>query len=187
MVSKAIEWKHFDTYQSATAIASTTGVVFGGFCLPPRGTGENQRVGDVVRLSSFTVEGSMICSDATNIMRVIVFRWRPDNSIDSPSWTKILQDTTNLPFFSPINEASLQQSKIHVLLDKSYTMVLNTASGLKRFKWRFYGKRLGKKKLAFNTNAITGMDNIYMFMISDSLAVSHPAVQFQTRVVFTDA
>lgn len=186
LVSRETEWKQFDNITNAQT-AQFTGTIIGGLILPPQGVGDSQRQGDVIFIRSVQITGNILCADATNMFRCILFRWRPDNLIDTPSIAKVLQDTVTLPYLSPINETSLQAGKINVILDKTYALVLNTTSSLKRFRWKFSGKRLGKKKIAFNSAAVTGMDQLYMLAVSDSTAISHPYISFNCRTIYSDA
>nr|WAE42312.1 MAG: capsid protein [Cressdnaviricota sp.] len=186
IVARETEWKQFDNITTATT-ASSAGTIIGGLILPSQGVADSQRTGDVIFIKSVSIHGNFICADATQMFRTILFRWRPDNAIDTPSVAKLLQDTSSLPWASAINETSLQAGKINILHDKTYAMVLNTQSGVKQFSWKFYGKKLGKKKIAFNSGAVTGMDQLYMLIISDSLAVAHPAINFNCRTIYSDA
>lgn len=186
LISRETEWKQFDSIGTAQT-ASSAGTILGGLILPAQGTADSQRSGDVIFIRSVSVHGNIVCSDATQMFRCIVFRWRPDNSVDTPSVAKILQDTSSLPWASALNETSLQAGKMNILLDKTYSMVLSTESAVRRFRWTFYGKRLGKKKIAFNSAAVTGMDQLYFLIISDSLAAGHPSMNYNCRTIYSDA
>lgn len=137
------------------------------------GTAEQQRLGNGANPTSYELRCRFEAIDLNNIIRMIIFRWAPDNSSTVPTIANILEDPGGglLPPYWPYN--SDERQLFQVLEDKSFQLILNQDSWIK-----FYShgaKKLARSKtIEFTSGATTGTNHIYAFFISDSGAINHP-------------
>lgn len=142
-----------------------------------QGTGQNQRVGNRVNITSLKYDLFFTGADATNSIRVIFY---------IPKDPSVLMGT---PAGIPFNKAP-DMDNFNILRD----MLVSTSSSgqncVRRQGWlRFNrGNRSGHKERydgALVSNRVQG--HIYVYMVSDSLAVSDPQCNGYIRTFFTDS
>lgn len=180
-----VELKHYDVSTVAASVPST-GTMLGPFSVPPQGITEAHRIGDQIHLKNFQYKLAFIGADTTNFVRIVWFRWYEQNSIVAPVAADIFETTLN-PIVSGLTESNVEANRIHVLSDRTYSLSTNGTFCAAKHS-TLYGKRLGKKKLIFIPAAsLTGDGHIYCFVISDSIAVSHPSIYIYTRLIYSDA
>jgi len=186
LIGNQTEWKHFDTSFAALAV-DASGVVTGPFASPTQGDGDIQRIGNRIHIKSLLMKFDVTTSDATQQVRIVVFRWKPDSTIDLPSPAKVFDTLVNNPAMANINTFSMQMGTIHVLYDK--LVASTTVDSARHYRQFFrFGRRLGAKNVNFsNDAALTGTNNIYVAFVSDSALPGHPTVAATSRVVYTDA
>lgn len=177
-----------ETYQYDNSISpasvSTAATIQTGFSTPTQGVGDGQRTGDMIELKRFMLNYNIICADATNVVRVILFRWYENNSSNAPTAAQVLQASTN--FNSMINHDSIRERKLHVFYDKTHRMTLVGTADVGA-NVSIGAKALGRKNIAFDNAAITGEGLIYGLFISDSSGVSHPTIDWYCRLEYKDA
>jgi len=186
LIGNQIEWKHHDSSFAALAV-DASGIVTGPYCAPSQGDGDSQRIGNRVRVKSTLMKFDITTSDASQQVRIVVFRWKPDSTIDIPTPAKVFDTLVNNPAMANISTQALQMGTIHVIYD---TIVSSTTADAARHYRRCFrfGKKLGVKNINFSSDAsILGTNNIYAAFISDSALPGHPSVANTSRVVYTDA
>lgn len=183
LVNSGAETYQYDNTVTAVSV-STTATVQAGISTPPQGVQDGQRTGDDVELMRLEFRYTWAGADATNIVRVILFRWYENNGSNPPTAAQILQASTNP--ISSINHDSIREKKLHVFYDKThYTSLNGPLAGGK--VCHFSQKQMGRKSIAFDNAAITGEGLIYALFISDSLAATHPALNWYSRLEYKDA
>jgi len=187
IIGKQEEDKFLDVYTGATSIPSGTGALIGPFTNVPQGDTVNGRTGDVIQHRKLECRFQVQSADVVNAIRIILFKWNYNDSFDTPTAIKIIQDTVTQPWLSPLTDLSVESNRYTVLMDRLFTNFNAGDTNMRVWKSTFFGKRLGKKKAVFNPAAGTGVGNIYMLAVSDSIAASHPAVALSTRLHFTDS
>lgn len=152
------------------------------FTLPPQGDNVSQRDGDQITIKKIVYNLQMAGADATNIVRVIIFRWSQNNNATVPAVTDVLQSLSPVSMYNYTNERS---GKVHVLFDRTASLSLE---GTNCITWRgaLWGRKIGKKRLIFNATAINGVDQPYILFISDSVAVTHPSITGTLRMEYVD-
>lgn len=66
-------------------------------------------------------------------------------------------------------------------------MTANGSNGDRLVLGKVWGRKIGKKKLVFNTaGATTGTDQFYLLAISDSTAAPHPSLGGYIRYNYVD-
>lgn len=178
-IKKNQELKFFDLTGGADNV-DYTGLTYDLVAIA-QGDTDITRDGDKIMPTSMQIRMSFNIGDATNVMRLVVFRWKGYDSVDAPTTAKIFQFTGSIigprsPFLHD------QRSRFEVLLDElinldaGHTMhTLNTSFAL------------AKKQIEYNAGTTVGMNKLYMCVISDSGAATHPTVTFGIRTYFTDS
>lgn len=180
IMSKVIEKDFVDT---TIANAVDAAGVVGVLTYPPQGTAPSQRIGEQIFLKKLKIRLNVAISDATNIVRIIFFRWSPDNQVSSPTTSTVLQSLSTMAHINYIND---QSGKVQVLLDRTWALTYTNQINVNLIA-NLYGKKLGKKRVDFNSTLVTGVDQIYYLLLSDSVAVTHPYVAGYVRMEYTDA
>lgn len=189
IVNSNLEKKYFDTLLSGTV--STTAQI-SKLTTIPTGTTDSTRVGDKVKMLSLNLRFLFGAADATNVCRFIIFQWHLNDGT-APVVTDILNNTGVTDVFMAYYNHD-QGKNFTVLCDKMIISCLNASNANVWFKWRhsFNRKRKLSDKFVKNTikfiaAANTGMDHIYMLIVSDSSALTHPGYNLDSRVTYTDA
>lgn len=180
VVSSVQEFKNYYQYDTGTNV-STTGAII-DLCAVSQGDGDTNRDGDVLYKKSMELQYTIAAADATNICRVIIFQYKPDST---PTAANILLDATNVPWLSAYNLDHKQM--FQVMYDKVHHLVLGADSELQSGRIRLYGKKLGTKKIQYDSAGTGGSNKLWMLRISDSGAVNHPAMAYYETFRFTDS
>lgn len=148
----------------------------------------SQRQGSKVDLSGIVFNYNLQSADAFNLVRVIVFQWYMDNASETPDISDLLQNTGSIQdvMVSPYLRKSGVQ-KYRILLDKTHALNTDYSGGVTVTKpSKNFIKKGFRKSLSFANTATTGTGAIYVCTISDSAAVSHPVINYNARVLYTD-
>ncbi len=145
----------------------------------PQGDTDSTRDGDHIKLTKLWMNVAVTYADASNVVRVIVFRWNQDDSSVAPTVNDITQ---SLSAYSPIHRDNERAHKFDIIFDKMFG-VANVGPGIATVEWR----RPLKSQIAFQATANTGTGHLYVYIISDSSAATHPGVNLISRVYYTDS
>lgn len=182
LIGRTREIKHVDT--SVISDITAGGYMF-ALGAPQQGADSNQRVGNDITLKKLHVSMNFVGADSTNALRFIIFRWSQNNAATTPAGGDVISTSNALGLY---NHASIAQGKIHIVFDRLITFSLNGEND-KAVRKIIYGRALGKKKLSFNlgSTTTTGTDQFYVYMVSDSVAASHPGAAGYFRLEYTDS
>jgi len=179
-ISSSGELKHVYGYANTTV---STSVVYSQLSVIATGATDVARVGDSVKLKKLVIGFNTAVADTTNIMRVIIFQW---NLPTNPTDAEVFEDTTNNVTYTcgSICRDSMHARKLRILYDRQVTF--NGVSAPNMY-WRksFNLNRLRKCNYIGGSSTV-GMGNIWIAYVSDSSAVSHPALQYAYTLDFTD-
>jgi hypothetical protein len=144
------------------------------------GTTELTRIGNRIRVKRIELRFFLLTSNASNMFRLLIFKWRPDTSSDPPALSEILTDTgsntrqTLSPFLVQ------NPSRFKILMD--WTVALDTYHPMKHHSIFLDCD----DELSFTANNVqTGQNHFYMCYMSDS-TVTGPAFTYESIVHFTD-
>lgn len=190
LIARQQELDYYDNGVNASSIG-VLATVQGGLSTPIQGDSDGERVGDKIQLKAFKFRFHLIGGDATNNVRVILFRWHQDNNVASPAAADVLQNPTGFPVTSAVNHDRIKAGILHIMYDKTFALSNSTSGGgtpscLSR-EVNIYGKKLGRKGIEFNNAAITGNNHIYALFQSDSNAAPNPSITWYSRLTYTDA
>lgn len=141
------------------------------------------RDGDMLRVNSIQITFSVNNADAYNILRFVVFQWKPasNGATTPPALGDIFLDTTNA-VISPFNHDSRQNYRI--LMDRRCVTdsVQYPVKIVKMFITRkFY------RNIQYSSGTTVASNNIYCWAVSDSGVSAHPAVTYSGKTSFTDS
>lgn len=186
------EVKVFDTVQS-TASISTSGTRYGLTNIAV-GTGVSNRIGRSVKLKDvllrYTVvlpaSASYATQDTHNRMRIILFQWLDKGS---PAVTDVLQSSSVL---SPINIDNFRDVRvfrdeiIDLHLWSSYDDGTNHQLIPDQQSRKWYYKCKEDCNIEFNAAGTVEHGGINLLVISDSALVTHPTIEFYSRLKYYD-
>lgn len=178
VLSRTIETKIFD-YQSYNNISSVP--FLQDLSQVAQGTLVTNRIGDTVKPTHLDIRYVYTVADVTNLMRLIIFKWHPDDASDAPQANEILEDTTTS--YACISPYKWQdRERFTVLYDHKFTFA--TPSVIQR---EFSKTIKLRGNLSFNGTGLTGSSHIYFLLVSDSAAALHPQCLFYSRLYYKDA
>lgn len=186
LVTKTIlskmELKYWEQY------STPAGVDFSGTVWPlsdiTAGTADTNRIGDKAKPHNFTMKFNLVGADATNLMTVMVVRWKPDSQIENlanVSQVLGLTGSTLGPLSPPIWDT---RQKFDILWGKRYSLAL---SGPQQIEDEVFLNLDKGPSIAYKATTTNGLNKLFLLAISDSGAVSHPTIQFYCRLSFYDA
>lgn len=182
-ITNTLETKSLTVVSSGNSV--DTGGTFFDLITPTPGDSITNREADRITLKSmwwcwyFTVS-----ADTSNVIRYVLFQWKPDNNVDSPTLAKLFQDVADAPLRSPFITNVAARSKFSVMLDRFAIMTDNAQS--EQLLRRKMFTRFASRRVHFNTGATSGRNKIFLLLISDSGFVPHPVVSFTMRYKWID-
>jgi len=153
------------------------------------GTAHNQRNGSKLKIEYIDLRAEVYIptgGDTTNTMRIILFQV---TSAAVPTVATVLQnDALGGGGYNVVSTYSdLQSQKYVILRDKSVAMTTN-GYNCQTFHWKI--SKGFNKDISFNDTIGTPNFNqgaIFMVAVSDSAVVTHPIINWSSRVYFQDA
>lgn len=145
------------------------------------GTADGQRIKHAVTIKSLHLNMFATNADPTNVMRVIVFQYFESPSL--PALSDILQSTTaSLSWHSPYN---FDNAKSYRILYDSTKLINSVAKP--QVHWnKFIKLSKARKNIEYSGTTTDGMNKIYMYVLSDSAAISHPPYYGTATLTYTD-
>lgn len=156
---------------------------------------DTSRIGDSVNLQSIFVRFSIDINpaglpapDSWDIVRVLIFQWRPDAAVHVPTLGYILQQPAipqpTSSIFDPYN--SDHNTEFNVLFDKFYTIDSRGGDPLVEMETVYINKGFNRH-IPFNEQSNNGRNQIYIAFISTSSAVPNPLINLVSKLTFLDA
>lgn len=151
-----------------------------------QGTSSSERIGDQVSLRKleFRTLLSANSTDATNVIRCIIFQWNDANN--TPNIGKVLQNqTAGLVLTSQYVRDYIEQKTLSILYDQCFP--LSTAGSAQVYESLLIQK-FPEPTATFDTgSSSTGTGQLYVVFVSDSGGVPNPTIQFDSRLYYYDA
>lgn len=145
---------------------------------------DGEREGDNIDVHAIEGHLQFVVADETNLVRCTIFQWYPDDAVDAPDSGKIYASVASIPTapLSSIESDCLEEKKFRVLFDRVIT--LDQASRYTAIANVDIRKKL--RSVIYNDGAttVTGKNQIYMFLFSDSSVASHPQVSYNMMTHF---
>lgn len=138
-----------------------------------QGVDENQRIGRKIFVKWITLKCLVIGADQYNFLRFIFVKYKKGAVPATPTWFP-----TTLNGFVDYNE-------VYVLRDKMLSTVYNAAADtiVRQFTMRI---PINKTVCFDGTTTNTALNSYFFSMVSDSAVVSHPQIDVNFKVTYTD-
>lgn len=164
------------TTQAVGATGVTTSTAFTVLTNISQGTTLATRVGSRIQIKRLRLHGQLVVGDATNIIRVGVFRWNVDNTSDSPGDDEIFDNTSD-----PLaHQVHYNPKRFKMLWEKVYSLDLYNPS-------KFFELDLKLDSLkTFNLGVNTGIGDLYITYTSDSSGVPNPSITYEAQIEWID-
>lgn len=146
-----------------------------------QGTATDERIGDRVQFMSVKgrheiVTKSTAAAGTLNNVRHIVFIWHPDNVVDAPTVAKILEDTTNIPYLSPLVLDKSKRSKFTVLHDFNHILSTRAEGGLDAVLSEPLSFDLSKHPpVLYNPGLTSGRNKLFMMVLGNQATGNNAA------------
>lgn len=151
-----------------------------------QGDTDETRDGDSIYLKKWTINFGWTAGDGNNLVRVIAFQWKENDTFHVPLPTDVLQIVG-----SPISPLSTylhdkeQGKNFGVLYDETFALAVNAATESME-KSIDVSLQYARRKIQYNAGSVGGSNKLYVLAISDSGAVPNPQLKFVSRVLYTD-
>lgn len=142
----------------------------------PQGTTASSRIGSNIRTTQLNFKWAAYLGDTTNIIRVIIHHWKPNDAVDVPQQSEIFQTTGVL---APTLK-NLNPNRFTKLAD--FLITLDTYHPMKVGSFKL---KLGQL-ISYVPGLDTGMNHLYLSVFSDSGGVPNPTFEFIASLDYTD-
>lgn len=142
----------------------------------PQGTSASARIGSNIRTVQLNLKWAAYIGDTTNILRVIIFHWKPNDAVDIPQQSEIFQTTGVL---APTLK-NLNPNRFTKLVD--FLIPLDTYHPMKVGQFKL---KLGQL-ISYVPGLDTGMNHLYLSVFSDSGGVPNPTFEYVASLDYTD-
>lgn len=151
----------------------------------PLGQTDNARIGNHVHIKSVIGHLNFIAGDATNTMRCIIFKWKENDTFNTPTAAQILANgpTGAADVFSTYNRDSPGN---YVILEDWFMVGSTGTSSPFLIQKKQINKRVGGKMMFYSDVGTTGTNKIYLLALSDSSAVTHPSFNYNIEIGYSD-
>lgn len=146
-----------------------------------QGPSEAQRIGDKLLPKYITINFQVVLADTTNLMQVILLRWKPDDAIDTITFAKV-NNGGNLAPIAMYNWN--MRDKFDILKSEIFSLDAGNPSQFRRWFVSFGDKT---SQMKYNISATSGCNKFFLVICSDSQATTHPTFTYYSRLVFTDS
>lgn len=178
-IARTEELKFKDIYDNVAAVQSAALVAARPLVTSAQGAQDTQRIGDQIFITSVQINLQLSVS-ATQVMRLIVFKWKPLTTSYLPTLADILNSPTNTAVGPVYMKRIDTQQEFTILYDKCYPMqVANVSNRLIRIN---LSKKLGKAQ--FDAGTTDGLHKLYYFLLTDVAASN--TVSMYNRIRYKD-
>jgi hypothetical protein len=172
------EEKYYST--SSNVSVDFSGTVFNLFS-PTTGVNDTNRIGDKVVYDKGEFKYAVGAADATNLIRVIIFKWLLTTT---PSPSDILNTGYLGTVTAPLATLNWDnRSHMKVYYDQTHYAVLSSSSALQGNVFDY----IPKGEVNFLAGGATASGLIYCLAVSDSGAAPNPAFEYGSLISFTDS
>jgi len=187
-IIKSVETKYFDVLSLGNAIGSgaTTFLVDN----IPQGVSQSHRIGDFVSIRKIILNYSIytVNSDIVTTIRLVLFRWVPDNSLHTVVVGDILESPASANTLSHYNFQL--QDNYEVLWEKQFQQSGIPTAPTDRSNVGATGLIIPVGKhpdQEFQLGSNSGSNQLYFLAISDSALTPFPILNFSFRFYFEDS
>lgn len=149
---------------------------------PTTGNTDETKVGDKITMKSLRLNYIVSNGDAINFVRVCIFQFTDSNNPGNPTVASCLQNVA-YPIVSPWNHDNVHSKKYKVLYDKVH--FLSEANNASNIASVTINKGFNRN-LQFEGGGPSAVGHLYIMVISDSGAAPSPAIEYYSKLQYTD-
>lgn len=191
IVNSSQETKFYDISSSGASVSSTGTIT--SLTSIAQGTTDITRVGDSISLMRMMWSGVLTVGDQFNIVRVILFQWKPNDNVAPALADLLLNGPSGSPDVYSFYNHDLR-GQFHIMSDRTYSLIGNGTSSSIPFQPKTQiliahnkGLSVGLKKVQYQGGTTVGTHKIYVLTLSDSSAVAHPIITYNARIYYKDS
>lgn len=181
-IRKAGETKIYTTVATAANV-TFSGTISNSLTIPVKGDAYNQRTGIQISPLSLNLKGQIIVGGTTNIVRLVLFRWKDNTATAVPVVADLITAGYTVASYAPLFTYiwGPKRKKFSVLWDRTFAV--------DQGKQVVYFNKTIKLKgtQVFNPGAVTdGTSQLFLMSISDDGAVSYPSLEYSHKFLYKD-
>lgn len=135
----------------------------------------NTRVGASIRATRLRLKWYAVIGDTTNIIRVVLHYWKPNDAVDVPQQSELFQNSSILSPLLKLNPNRFKMIRdLYITMDQYHP----TQSGELDIKLA--------ELISYMPGLDTGLNHVYLSVISDSGGVPNPTFSFDASLDFVD-
>lgn len=168
--------------QRDTISVDNTGTII-DITATPQGTTDLTRIGDEYYLLSVQVRFNLVIGDTRNNFRVLIAQFTGESGNNSV--TKNLQSGSVSAGYGTLAPYSQDYRKNRrILFDKTYDLDTDDPAFTDT---AYITQGFIDRKVGYISGGTSGFNHLFLIVISDSGAPTHPICSYNTRVRFTDS
>ncbi len=152
-----------------------------------QGTQNGQRTGDVITVRKFTLNYRIYSqnSDAFNTCRILVFRWKPNSTLVSPTLASVTNGTS---ITSSMWMYDWQYSSQFVILYDRIHFLAGTATApdVSGTQGASFEIPLNLRLEYTGTGSTDHSNGLYLLAMSESAVPPHPAIEWMSRIQYAE-
>lgn len=189
IITRNIEKKHYDKTLAGGVVVNVP-IFYDTSTVPQGGVAayDTVRDGDVIFPKYLEIRYSFtreVTSTTRDNVRMVVFQWKSDMAVDTPTHGKLMASTGTNPIMSGIQWDL--KGRFNILSDR--TIPIDTLANdrtPKNGSLIIKGSRL-LKKMEYNPAAVTGRNHVYIMFLGENAAGNDDTlVNVFSRLVFSD-
>lgn len=182
-LTRQLETKYYNRFNQ-TISTDYSGSLVDLTALIAQGITVAGRVGDRIDLRSIEWRGQITSADSHNFVRFALVQFRENSTAGAPvigDWLETVNNT-----LAPTTLWNWdRRTEYRVLWDKTYYVDTGDDYAL-QFAGKIPSTKL-KTSVHYDPGVNTGSNHVYLLIITDSAAVTHPSVSYDMRITYKDA
>jgi len=135
--------------------------------VPAQGSGDDERVGDEIRLQYINLRLRLVGSNTLpDVARVIIFRWRPQSALGilSPTYDDIMYSLPTVDYQSSMSAYNMKNKQNYVIL-KDMFVNFGTNTNIRSYNLKINCRNIKQTFIGEDTCT----NQIYMFIVGEGL------------------
>lgn len=182
IMGAVMEKKHHTSTFSTSSVSSTATLT--NISAVTQGDSDTSRDGDQIYLKNIDFRAYLTRADTSNLVRLIVFQWRPSTQLATPTAATILENYAGDGTLDLVRHWNYDNKRnFKVLYDRLITLNEDIANRTVKFN---LNKSL-IKKIQFDNGGTNHNNAVYVMYLSDSSAATHPSIDARIETTYLDA
>ena len=184
LITKKEEIKYVDWNFASSSISSTGSTT--DLCAIAQGANQSQRIGNQLRLLSFKIIGNVIAADTTNTIRFVFWTYKQNSGNSTPDLNFVMNYGSSAVSVQPDSQYMYPQKKTYKILHDRMFSLSTAANPIEQYIIRVPVPP-SVADIDFNPGSNTGVNHMFLSVVSDSVAATHPSFTGTIRLFYADA